>query len=338
MIITPAQLNRRAELYHQLGAMIAAGVPLIQALEMAGNNAALRASRKTISALVAHLKDGLTFHDSMVRVHGWMPDFDVALLSAGEHSGRLDSTFKQLGTYYAMHAEIIRQTIYGMIRTVLTLHVLILVFPIRLLTMFVLGIMNSNYGQCLPFIIEKITLFGLFYGIAFFLFFACQGNRGENWRSIIESISQIIPIYRTAHKYLALSRLSAALESLISSGVSIVKSWPLAAAASGSPHVKRVVSTWEAPLETGSTPAELVKQTRYFPDMFANLYHTGEISGKLDESLMRLQVYFRDEGFRALQMFTKVLNGTIYGLVAIIVAYNVVSFWVGYFNAAMNGF
>jgi type II secretory pathway component PulF len=338
MIITPAQLTRRAELYHQLGAMIAAGVPLIQALEMAGNNTALRASRNTISALVDHLKNGLTFHDSMIRVHGWMPDFDIALLSAGEHSGRLDTCFKQLGTYYAMHADIIRQTIRDMLRTILTLNVLLLVFPLSLLIRLVQGIMNNNYGQCLPFFIEKIACFGLMYGLVFFLIFACQGKRNEKWRSIVEAISQIIPIYRTAQKYLVLSRLSAALEALVSSGISIVKGWPLAAAASGSPYLKQVVATWENPLETGMTPAELVRQTSYFPEMFANLYHTGEISGKLDESLARLQAYFRDEGFRTLQMFTRVLNGTIYGIVAVVVGYFVVSFWVGYFNAAMSGF
>ena len=74
--------------------MITAGVPLIRALEMAGNNAALRGSQKTISALVEHLKNGLSFSDSMMHVHGWMSEFDMALLSAGENSGRLDATFK----------------------------------------------------------------------------------------------------------------------------------------------------------------------------------------------------------------------------------------------------
>src|ERR1700734_981550 len=145
MILTPAQLNRRAELYHQLGAMISAGVPLIHALEMAGNNSSLGASRKTISALVEHLKNGVTFHDSMLRIHGWMPDFDKALLSAGEHAGRLDYSFKQLGIYYSARAAILRDTIYSLLRTAATLHVLILVFPLHYLTAMVIGIMNNNY-------------------------------------------------------------------------------------------------------------------------------------------------------------------------------------------------
>jgi len=336
MIITPAQLNRRAELYHQLGAMIAAGVPLIQALEMAGNNAALRASRKTISALVAHLKDGLTFHDSMVRVHGWMPDFDVALLSAGEHSGRLDSTFKQLGEYYAIRASIIRDTISGSMVTIATLHVFLLIFPLGLFIKCAMGIINNDYSQCVAFVIEKIAVFGSGYSLLIFFIFASQGNRGERWRSLVEYLAQMVPLLRTARRYHMLSRLAAALEALISSGVSIVKSWPLAAAASGSPYLKRQVATWEPHLETGSTPAELVKQNHYYPDMFANLYHTGEISGKLDESLGRLQAYYRDEGFRTLRLFTKILNGTIYGLVVVLVAYNVLKFYSNLFSQAAN--
>jgi type II secretory pathway component PulF len=337
MILTPTQLNRRAELYHQLGSMITAGVPLIRALEMAGGNSSLRSSRKTIFALVEHLKNGLSFHDSMVRIHGWMPDFDKALLSAGEHSGRLDFSFKQLGTYYSARAAILRDTIFGLLRTVATLHMLILIFPLHYLTAMVVGIMNNDYHACLPFILEKIAVFGTLYGVVFFLIYACQGQRSEGWRALVENIGQIIPLYRTAQKYLVISRLSAALGALISSGVSVIQGWSLAAAASGSVHLKREVAKWGSDLENGSTPAELVNRTPYFPEMFRNLYHTGEISGKLDDSMNRLQVYFLDEGFRTLRLFTRVMNGVIYGIVAIIVAYNVVSFYVGYFNAALSG-
>jgi type II secretory pathway component PulF len=336
VIFTPGQLNRRAELYNQLGSMITAGVSLIEALQMAATNSSLRVSRKVILELVQHLKNGLTLSDSMVRVHGWLPEFDIALLSAGEHSGRLDYCFKQLGIYYATRAAIIRETISGLLRTAITFHVFLLIFPLGFFFNFVLGFVNHDYVRCLPFIIEKIIAFGLLYGIVFFLIFACQGHRGERWRSFIEHVTQAIPILRTAQKYLVISRLCAALEALVSSGVSIVKGWSLAAAASGSPHLKRTVEGWKVHLEGGSTPAELVGDSPYFPEMFVNLYHTGEISGKLDESLGRLHTYFREEGFLKLRTFTKVLNGVLYGLVAILVAYNVIRFWVNYFAALVN--
>jgi type II secretory pathway component PulF len=337
-IVTPRQLNRRAMLYNQLGATIAAGMPLIQALDMAGRNSSLRGSQKTIQALVGHLREGHTFADSMMKVQGWMPEFDIALLSVGEKSGRLDACFKQLGRYYESRARIIRDTISGLMVTVATLHVFLLVFPLGLLIAFVLGFVNNNYSQCVPFIIEKIVVFGTMYGVVFFFIFASSGRRGESWRSIVESIFQMIPLLRTALKYLALARLASALDALSNAGVAVIKSWELASAACGSPRLKRDVLEWTPQIETGLTPAEMVAQISYFPEMFANLYQTAEVSGKIDETLVRLNIYYEEEGFRTLRLFTRIMNGTIYGFIVLIVAYSVINFYVGYFNAALSAF
>ena len=318
--------------------MIAAGVPLVQALEMASRNNALRGSKKNILALIGHLQEGHTFSDSMAKVQGWMPEFDAALLSVGEESGRLDTSFKLLARYYESRAKIIRDTISGLIVTVMTLNVFLLVFPLGYLTGFVQGIMNHDYAQCVLFLIEKFVVFGALYGSVGFLIFACQGNRGEKWRAMVESVFRLIPLLRTAVKYLALARLASALEALTNAGVSVIKSWELASAACGSPRLKREVLVWTPKLETGLTPADMVAQISYFPEMFSNLYHTAEISGKLDETLLRLHSYYEEEGFRTLQLFTRILNGIIYGSVALMVAISVIRFWVNYFNAALGGF
>jgi type II secretory pathway component PulF len=317
--------------------MITAGVPLIEALQMVGNNSGLRVSRKIIVTLVEHLKNGLSLTDSMVKIHGWLPEFDIALLSAGEHSGRIDYSFKQLGAYYATRSAIIRETLSGLLRTAITFHLFLFLFPLGMFFNFVLGIVNGHYSECVPFILWRAIVFGLLYGIIFFGIFACQGNRGKGWRALREHVTQAIPVLRTAQKYLVISRLSAALEALVISGVSIVKGWPMAAAASGSPHLEKAVAEWKPHLEGGSTPAELVRETPYFPEMFVNLYHTGEISGKLDESLGRLHTYFREEGFMKLRTFTKILNGMLYFFVAVLVGYFVVTFWVHYYQGIMGG-
>jgi len=203
---------------------------------------------------------------------------------------------------------------------------------------FVQGIFYSNYIQCIPFLIEKAIVFGGGYVAVFLLIYACQGNRGEYWRSMVENITSMVPILRTARKYLVLARLSAALEALISGGVSIVQSWQLAGAASGSPRLRRAVSGWTYELDAGVTPGELVNRTTYFPAMFSNLYNTGEQSGRLDDTLARLTAYFEDEGFRKLRLFTRVMNGVIYGAVVIMVAIQVISFYVGRFSSMLDGF
>ncbi len=337
-IVTPTQLNRRAELYHQLGSMISAGIPLINALEMVSANPTIRVSRKTIFGLIRCLQEGMTFSQSMTQVQGWLPEFDIALLATGEKTGRLDATFKLLAVYYASRAKIIRDTIAGLLTTMVTLHVFLLVFPLGLLTSFAQGIINNDYALCLPFLLEKLAVFGILYGGVLSLIFACQGKRGEHWRAMVESVTRRTPILRVAQKYLVLSRLAAALQALVSAGVSIIIGWDLSAAACGSPYLRRQILGWKSRLESGSTPGELINQTKYFPEMFANLYHTGEESGSLDDSLGRLHAYYQDEGFRLMRLFTWVMNGVIYGAIVLLIAFNVIRFWTNYYGNMLNSF
>jgi type II secretory pathway component PulF len=91
----------------------------------------------------------------------------------------------------------------------------------------------------------------------------------------------------------------------------------------------------------GRTPAEVIREHSQFPELFANLYASGEISGKLDETLKRLYAYYQEEGSHKLQSFAQWMPRLIYGLVAAMVAYNVIKFWTGYFNqisTITNGF
>ena len=355
-MVTPGNLARRAAFFEQLAATISAGVPLTRAIEMAGRSRSSGVPLRVVNVLIQYLHEGHTFTDAMQMVSGqkrgvdavlkpsrsyWLSDFDIALLSAGEESGRLDIAFRTLARYYATRAKIIRDTIAGMLVTLATLHVFLLICPLDYLIGFVKGIIDGDPSQCAPFLIEKVVAFGSLYGIVFFFILACQGNRGEKWRTLVENVFGIVPILRTALKYLALARLASALEALTNAGVPVVRSWELAAVASGSQKLKRHLSQWIPHLETGTTPAEMVNQIRYFPEMFQNLYNTAEVSGKLDETLVRLNSYFEQEGFRILQNFTRLFNAVIYCIVAGFVIHFIFSFYIGRFkqmDSILNGF
>mgnify|MGYP001616869486 CR=1 FL=1 len=142
-----------------------------------------------------------------------------------------------------------------------------------------------------------------------------------------------------ARRHLALARLSAALEALLNAGVSKINAWELAAAASGSPALRRAVLAWRPRLEEdGQPPSEVLSECTEFPEMFANQYHTGEISGTLDDTLRRLQRYYQEEGSRKLQMLSEWAPRLVYMAIMIVIAHQVVSFWVGYYNGILNAF
>jgi type II secretory pathway component PulF len=329
LIITPGQLSQRGEFYHQVSTMLTAGLTLPQALEQTQRNSP-RTLRPQIKRLLRCLEEGCTFTEAVAQLGRWMPSFDAALLEAGETSGRLDQSFRLLSTYYSERARMARQTISDLLYPVFLVHFAALVFPF--ITWFA-------SGDTVGFITTELLVLRPLWGGSLLLVWACQGRHGERWRSMIESVLNPVPMLGTARRYLALARLSAALEALLSAGVGIIESWELAAAACGSPEVRRTVLRWKNPLASGTTPSELVSRARVFPEMFAGQYHAGEISGKLDECLLRLHGYYQEEGSRKLQAVAKWSPKMLYMGVMVVIAWKIISFYTGYFaqlNKAMN--
>jgi len=119
-------------------------------------------------------------------------------------------------------------------------------------------------------------------------------------------------------------------------GVSIIDAWELAAAASGSPALRRAVVAWRPEVLAGETPAEVVSRSREFPELFANMYHTGEISGQLDQTLARLRNLYQEEGSRKLRAIAAWTPKLIYLAIVIMIAWRVVSFWSDYFGQISN--
>jgi len=187
-------------------------------------------------------------------------------------------------------------------------------------------------GDISGFILPKIYVLGSFYTLLFVVGYLSHGQRGELWRSLLERLLRAVPVLGTARSNLALARLSITLESLLNAGVSIIEAWDLAADASGSPALRRIVFSWKPQVLAGQTPAEAVRESRAFPELFTNLYATGEITGQLDETLKRLYRHYREEGFRKLHAVAQWTPRFIYLGIILLVAYQVVSFWTGYFS------
>jgi type IV pilus assembly protein PilC len=325
-IFTPRQFTQRAELYHQLGQLTSAGLGIVRALEQVKRNPPARSFREPIQDLLDSLAKGSTFTEAMQHA-AWFPAFDIALLEAGERSGRLDTCLRLLADYYNDRARIAKQVISQLIYPVGLVHFAALVFII------ILPFAASQFNASLLLLFGKAVLvLSPLYIFTFLLIYATQSKHGEKWRAQIESLVHPIPILGTARRFLALARLAAALEALISAGVNVIEAWDLAATASGSPALRRAVENWKPQVIAGRTPAEVLNECPKFPEMFANLYATGEISGKLDDSLRRLYSYYNEEGTRKLHAFAQWMPRLIYFLVAGIIAYKVITFYTGYFQ------
>ena len=321
---TPGQLNLRAELYQQIATFAASGIPVRKALETLHRSPPSRSFKKPLARLLERLNSGLDFSESLRAEKNWLPEFDIALIEAGERSGRIDTSLGILAEYYREQAALVRTMISELAYPVFVLHAGVFIVPLPDLV---------RTGDVVAYLVATLGVLIPIYLITALLVFAGQGKHGERWRAFIEIFCRYIPLLGKARQALALSRLSAALGALLNAGVLVINAWELAAAGSGSPALRREVNTWRPLLENQhTTPSDLANKSRVFPDLFSNIYHSGEISGQLDESLNRLYRHYQDEGFRKLRTLAKWFPMLIYLAIMAKIAMSIIGFWSGYFN------
>jgi type II secretory pathway component PulF len=145
-----------------------------------------------------------------------------------------------------------------------------------------------------------------------------------------------LPILGQARRAMALARLTMALEALLNAGVNVLKSWELAAAASGSPALTRAVARALPAMVAGETPGEAIAQTREFPAKFLSLYRSGEISGRIDQSLKYLYQDYTDESARLFRRLAEWTPRLVFLLIAGMIGYFVITFYLGYFGGMLE--
>lgn len=320
---TPGHLARRADFYHQLGQLTGAGLGVVQALEHQARIPSDPTLQAPLRTMLQQLGAGATLADAVRATGPALPPFDQALIEAAERSGRLPRVFGMLANHYLARSQMLRQTLSSLAYPVLVLH----------LALFVMGLLEVVRGGSVLLGAGKLVLLlGLLYGGVGWVWHAAFGRRGAGGRAITERVLRRVPWLGLARQDLALARLAAALEALLAAGINVLEAWPMAVRVTDSPALQAAVAAWPPRLEAGATPAEVMAQTPQFPEFFTNLYRTGEISGKLEESLQRLHAVYFDQGMTRLKAFVDWLPRVLFLGVALLAGYVVIRFWMGYFQ------
>jgi type II secretory pathway component PulF len=326
-IPTPGRLAQHAEFYHQLAQLTDAGLTLRSALETQERQPPARWLREPSRRLLGVLNRDGTFAEAMASSRDWVPQFDMALLEAGEQSGRLPGCFKLLAEHYQERARLAREVLSNLAYPVVLLHCG--VFIPRLPGL----VLSGDLGAYLRDV--GLMLLPL-YLIVIMLVVASNSRHGEAWRGLMERAGKVIPLLGSARRNLALARLSTALYALLNAGVSVIRAWELAAAASGSVGLKREVARWRPEIESGRTPAELLQESHAFPELFTNMYNAGEISGSIDDSLLRLYRLHQERGVTQMRILAAWGPKIIYFMIIGFIVWTILGSWGAYWGRIGN--
>ena len=211
----------------QMSTMIAAGIPIIQALDMLQSKAENKRTKEVFRNLFEEVQKGNSISDAMMIQHGAFPDLLTNMVKAGELGGTLDKSLLRMSTHFEKEAKLSSKIKSAMIYPAIL--AFISVFVVLLLVTFVLPTITAMFDKSqMPWTTKIILAFsdfliGNWLAIIVVLFFAIVGFRFSlKIRSVKVTVDQLklrLPIFGKLNKTVYSARCARTFASLYASGV-----------------------------------------------------------------------------------------------------------------------
>jgi type IV pilus assembly protein PilC len=314
----------------QFSAMTAAGLPLVQCLDILSaqtENKKLSAAVKQISG---DIQGGSTLADALQKHPSIFNSLYCNMISAGEASGSLDTVLLRLADYQEK-AEALRRKIKGAM-TYPVIVTIVAVFATAAMLTFVVPTfaqMFTDVGGSLPLPTQIImTLSDFLKKYILLLILIAAGAmtalfyyyKTDDGKLRIDGIKLKIPLWGDLERKSSISRFAQTLSTLLTSGVTILDALNITAKTAGNKVLEKGIMRTLERITGGMTIAEPLKETGVFPPMVIHMISVGEKTGDLAEMLKKISDFYKEEVDAAIDALTSiiepvmiVLMGTIIG-------------------------
>jgi type IV pilus assembly protein PilC len=331
----------------QFATMIDAGLPLVQCLEILGNQQPNKNFKRVILDVKANVEGGATFADSLKRHPKVFDSLFVNLVAAGEIGGILDTILNRLATYIEKNVKLVRQVkgamVYPMAIMIIALGVVAALLKWVIPTF---EQMFSNFGNAkLPaltqlvinashwfqanFVIIVIATIASVWG--FKKFYA-----SERGREIFDTVMLKAPIFGPLLRKVAVAKFTRTLGTMIASGVPILDGLDIVAKSAGNKVIERAIYFVRDKISEGSNMADPLTKTNVFPSMVVQMISVGESTGAMDVMLQKIADFYEEEVEVAVGSLTKLLEPLMMVFIGGIVGTVLIAMYLPIFEIAGN--
>ena len=326
----------------QFATMINAGLPLVQCLNILGQQADNEFFKKVILDVMAGVESGATLAEAMGKHERVFSRLYVNMVDAGESGGILDTIFQRLSTYLEK-AEALRRKVKGAL-TYPAIVVFVALGATIFMLMFIIPTfarMFTDFGGTLPMptqIVMGLSTFlrnwwwALAGGItgAVIGFKAYKKTPAGNMN--IDRIMLKSPVLGTVIRKSAVARFTRTLGTLISSGVPILDGLEITARTAGNAVVEKAIVETRGSISEGNTIAEPLKACNVFPPMVVQMISVGEQTGALDEMLNKIADFYDDEVDAAVEAMTSVIEPAMIVIMGVVVGGMLIAMYLPMFK------
>ena len=326
----------------QMGSIVKAGVPLVDALEMTVKTTQKKKLRTAMQEIVVKVKEGNTFSSAMMDYPEIFPLIMTQLVKAGEQSGSLDIIFerlaKQFEKSYKLQSTIKKALAYPKMVVAVILAALVVICVV-VIPQFVevFEELQTPLPITTKFFIALSKLFTSYWwagllGVALIIVSWLMFSRSEWGKYKLCELKLKIPLVENLERKTASANFARTLSTLLSSGMDYPESLAIASDTMSNLLFKDAVLNIKTAVEDGDTLTTALKASNMFPELLENLLQIGENTGNIEEMLANSAVYFEDEVETATVKLTEAINPVIMIVVGIIVGVLVYSVYSPMFS------
>jgi type IV pilus assembly protein PilC len=317
----------------QFSTMIDAGLPLVQGLQILGEQAENPTFKTILKEVNRDVEGGSTLAEGLKKHPEVFDTLFVNLVAAGEVGGILDTILRRLAGFIEK-AEKLKSQIKGAMTYPIVV-VAIAIIVITVILVFVIPVfedMFKGFGKALPAptqIVVDMSRFmkGNFYwvfGAVFAAFYAFKKYRKTvGGRKTTDTLFLKLPVFGDLLKKTAVARFTRTLGTMLASGVPILDALEIVARTSGNTVIEEIILEVRGSIAEGQTIAEPLSENDVFPGMVIQMISVGEATGALDTMLEKIADFYDDEVDAAVSALTSMLEpllmlflgGSIGGLV-----------------------
>ena len=296
----------------QLGAMVNAGVGIIDALEIVADQMPNRKLAQATAEVAKDVSEGMSLSEAMSKRQDVFPELVINLVAVGEETGELDTALMRASDYYEKIA---------MIKSKIKSASFYPAFVLVVATVIVTGILYflvptfaeiyEGFGASLPLptqvlinmsnaLRENILYFVLFV-VAFSVAFRYVYKRSYAFRKGVHRFMLRLPKFGDLIVKSAMAKFSRTMATLFASGVSIERALEVAGKVTGNLVIKEAVDRVQKEVTEGQTMWGSMEKTGQFPKLIVAMVKVGEETGRLDEMLDTIARFYEDEVDRTVE-------------------------------------
>lgn len=289
----------------QFHSILSAGVSIVYALEMLGNETENKKLQKAVKDIKRVVEKGEQLSLAMSSQTNIFPPILINMVEAGEISGSFDVSMLRMAEHFEKEAKITavikKASIYPIILCFVSMGVILLmlvkVIPTfmgmfedmntKLPAVTMAVVHASNFAKNYWFILVAVILL-IVIGIKVL-------KASEQGKELFSQLVLKLPYVGKLVVKSASARLGRTLSTLLSAGVSITQALEMTAKTMDNTVIKRQLYNAVTEVERGVPISYTLEATKTFPPMVSHLIRIGEQTGNTEVMLTKLAQYYEEE-------------------------------------------